>query len=118
MLAGAGGGYACEGNKKDEATEAEPVRICKALVEIVVRQSACGIGEPELFGASREEQAEKIEEMSPNCKDEAYWRGDVECKSPNMPVLEQFARALREAGDCDTVLAIESPHWCLNEMSP
>jgi len=124
MLAAASGGYACEGNKKDKVTEAEPVRICKALVEIIVRQSACGIGEPDWFGASREEQVEIIEEMSPNCKDEAYWRTEIECESPNLPVLEKFAKALREAGDCNAVLAVEGPpdwippDWCLDEAIP
>ena len=103
---------------KKEVLESESVRICKALVEITVRQSACGIGEPDWQGASREEQEQSIEEMFPYCKNEAFWREEEECELLNLPVLEKFAKALRGAGDCEAVQAMaDPPDWCLDESN-
>ena len=105
---------------KKEGVDPESVRICKALAEIMVRHSACDIGEPDLSGASREEQAEVIKEISSMCEYDDSWKEEVECASPNLPVLEKFAKTLRAAGDCEAVQKIEGPptwlpaDWCLD----
>ncbi|MCL2012741.1 MAG: hypothetical protein FWG75_08150 [Cystobacterineae bacterium] len=109
LLVGASGG--CKQNEDcKENTDADEVRSCKAFVEIMVRQSACGKGEGDWEGASKEEQAAEIEKISLLCVTGDEWREEGDgCQFLNRPVVEEFAKQLREAGDCDAVLALEDP---------